>query len=106
MIYEAREGVITIKITCPNCTWSARHSVSYIEDAIHDDLDIACVACGKPFGVVTVSRARVAEQRDAPVHAAIELLHQVRDFSGGAAVTLTGDFIAKIDAVLNMAAGG
>jgi hypothetical protein len=56
MFVDARTDKLTISIVCPNCKMSARHMVSYVEDVIHDGLDIACVACNQPFGVVTVSR--------------------------------------------------
>ena len=57
MIIEAREGVITMKIICPNCKIGSRYSVSFIEDAIHEKKPIVCVACEKRFTVETAPKS-------------------------------------------------
>jgi hypothetical protein len=38
-----------MKITCKNCNFVSRYSVSYIEDAIHDGLRLMCCVCNEPF---------------------------------------------------------
>jgi rubrerythrin len=69
MVYLARQDRKEIKITCPQCKYSSKYSVSYVEDVLHDGLQIVCLICNEPFTIVTVISQRAAEQRNAPVHA-------------------------------------
>ena len=93
--------------------WECKHCAQMNEDDIIKFFSanemkkgLLCVHCHNEFYVGMKLLDTRSPTLRAPVHAAIELLHQVREFSGGAAVTLTSDFIAKIDAVLKTAAGG
>jgi len=63
MIFQAREGKIEMAIICPHCKFTNKVSVSYVEDAIHDDLSLVCVVCNELFGVVTVRKTRDAQLR-------------------------------------------
>jgi len=63
MIFQAREGKTEMAIICPHCKFTNKVSVSYVEDAIHDDLSLVCVVCNEPFGVVTVRKTRDAQLR-------------------------------------------
>lgn len=64
MILQARVDQVSMLVTCPNCKFSSRYAVSFIEDAIHDKFNITCVACGEKFIIVTISQTRAAEQQD------------------------------------------
>lgn len=53
-----------------------------------------------------VLQTRVAEQRDAPVRAAIELLRKIQNKDDSGKDYISEETYEEIDAVLNMAAGG
>lgn len=41
-----------ILLNCPHCRFSSRYDTGFLEDAIHDNKKISCVACGCHFEIV------------------------------------------------------
>ncbi len=49
LILSARENHTEISITCPHCKFSSKYSVSYVEDALHEQMKMTCVICNEKF---------------------------------------------------------
>ena len=60
-----RETRGEIKIPCKNCHFTTKYSVSYIEDAINDDLQLTCSVCEEKFKVIVMPLDTIAAQQNA-----------------------------------------
>ena len=60
-----RETRGEMKIPCKNCHFVTKYSVSYIEDAISDGLQLTCSVCEKKFKVVVMPLDTIAVQQNA-----------------------------------------
>lgn len=65
-ILYARNDHPGIMLVCPHCRMGSRYDYGFVEEAIHNYNNIACVACGGNFGVIISVPDRAAEQRDEP----------------------------------------
>ena len=74
--------------------------------SILNRLDRIVVLLEKVIEDFDARQTRAAEQRDAPVHAAIELLVRIKDKVLTDENYDADEIVREVDAVLNMAAGG
>ena len=60
-----RETRGEMKIPCKNCHFVTKYSVSYIEDAINDGLQLTCSVCEEKFKVIVMPLDTIAVQQNA-----------------------------------------
>ncbi len=60
-----RETRGEMKIPCKNCHFVTKYSVSYIEDAINDGLQLTCSVCEEKFMVVVMPLIAIAVEHRA-----------------------------------------
>jgi hypothetical protein len=65
LVLYARNEHPGVLIFCPHCKMGVRHDTGDISNAIHDGIEIVCVACNEPFKIVVMSLTRAAELKRA-----------------------------------------
>jgi len=64
-----------IKIACKKCKFVTKYNVSYVEDAISDDLELTCSVCEVKFRIVIVPLNTLITQQNTQQRSAGDKCH-------------------------------